>query len=99
MATVRTMLKLPQRIEVAGMGRHAGGKMKPVPKGGMLQRKLRHNQLEHNKLLSLGIDLRKLPKGRKKSDEQVRKKLKAEGKLEKPWKKELEERKGETDGT
>jgi hypothetical protein len=43
--------------------------------------------------------LRKLPKGRKKSDEQVRKKLKAEGKLEKPWKKELEERKGETDGT
>jgi len=98
MATIRTMLRLPQSSAVAGMGKHAGGKMKPVPKGGMLQRKLRHNQLEHNKLLSLGIDLRKLPNDRKKGDEQVRKRLKAEGRLEKPWK---DEKKGkeQTDGT
>lgn len=95
MPTIRTKLRIPQSGGIAGMGRHAGGKMKPIPRGGRLARKLRHNQLEHNKLLSIGIDLRRLPKDRKKEDEQVRKKLKSEGRLEKPWKKKKEE----TDGT
>lgn len=84
MPNIRTFLRIPENTGIAGAGRHAGGKLKPVPKGGKLQRMMRRNQLEHNKLISIGIDLRRLPKDRKKENEQARKRLKAEGRLEKP---------------
>jgi len=92
MPIIKTFTRLAQNVGIAGAGRHSGGKMKPVPKGGKLQRTLRRNQLEHNKLMSLGIDLRKLPKDQKKENEQARRRLKTEGTLPKPWKDEKREK-------
>lgn len=94
MPRMSQVVRIPERFGMPGAGRHAGGKAKPVPRGGKLQRMVRRNQLEHNKLLSIGIDLRKLPDKQKKENEQARRRLKQSGRLEKPWKEEKKQREG-----